>query len=83
MGAIKDILWDSPIAQFETLTGKDLRRKDKAARNPYKNLAGKGANMSPKQRAEFLARQKAKGESMDSQGNSTRTTNTPLTDRYS
>jgi hypothetical protein len=83
MGKIKDIFWDSPSNVFDTLTGRDLKRADKKARNPYKNIAGGGKGMTAQQRKDFLAREKAKGSMIDRQGNTMVTARTPLTDRYS
>jgi hypothetical protein len=85
MGKILKGLWDSPMTQFNTLTGRDLRKKDAKARRlaPFKTLEDGGRNMSAKQKKEYLAREKAKGSAFDNEGKSIVTTKTPLTDRYS
>ncbi len=79
MGKLTGLFWDSPKAQFDTIFGLDMKRKNR----PFKNLAGKGKNLSKEAKKAYLAREKAKGTESLAYPEGTAITNTPLTDRYS
>ncbi len=70
MGGLRDVFWDSPKAQLDTMFKRDLKGEP----SPFRGLEKGGKNMSAKQKAEFLARENAKGPV---------TALSPLTDRYS
>lgn len=80
MGKLTEIFWDNPKVQFDTLFKRDMKWKDR----PYKGIAGGAKGMTAKQRAEFLAREKAKGSTRGQDPDQgLAVTNTPLTERYS
>ena len=73
MGALRDIFWDSPKTQFDSMFKRDLDKPDSI----YKGIHGGRKNMSKAQRKAFLDREDAKQTS--GPGLAART---PLTTQY-
>lgn len=79
MGALKDVFWDSPKAQIDTLFKRDLKKADAKAADPFRNISDGGKGMTAQARKDFLARKAAK----ESQGSDMLGVQSPLSSTYS